>query len=89
MERWNSEVKNNPQLIEKRHSIELEIKQWKKSSSANSFNIPVVFHVIYENESENVSSEQIQSQLDVLNQDFNRTNPDANQTPSEFLNLAQ
>ena len=88
MERWNSEVKNNPQLIEKRHSIELEIKQWKKSSSANSFNIPVVFHVIYENESENVSSEQIQSQLDVLNQDFNRTNPDANQTPSEFLNLA-
>ena len=28
------------------------------------------------------------SQLDVLNQDFNRTNSDANQTPSEFLDVA-
>ena len=48
----------------------------------------MVFHIIYENESENISIEQIQSQLDVLNQDFNRNNPDANQTPAEFLNVA-
>ena len=88
MQRWNAETKDHPQLIEKRQKIENDIIKWQKNTALNSYNIPVVFHVLYENESENISLEQIQSQLDVLNQDFNRTNPDANQTPSEFLNVA-
>ena len=45
--------------------------------------IPVVVHVIYSNNNENISDAQIQSQLDVLNQDFRRTNPDANNTWSQ------
>jgi len=88
MERWQMEVKNNPELRENRSLVEEKIKQWKKSTTSNAYTIPVVFHIIYENESENVSAAQIQSQLDVLNQDFNRTNPDANQTPLAFQNLA-
>ena len=36
--------------------------------------IPVVFHVIYANETENISDAQIQSQLDILNEDFRRLN---------------
>ena len=36
----------------------------------------------------NISIEQIQSQLDVLNEDFNRMNSDANQTPDEFIDIA-
>ena len=88
VERWNYEIGNNPNLEEKRYKIEREIKQWKRSSTSNSYNIPVVFHVIYQNQDENISAEQIQSQLEVLNQDFNRTNGDANQTPSEFQNIA-
>ena len=39
--------------------------------------IPVVVHVLYRNATENISVAQIQSQLDVLNEDFRRTNPDA------------
>ena len=88
IKRWNAETKNHPQLIEKRQKIENDIIKWQKSTALNSYNIPVVFHILYENESENISIEQIQSQLDVLNQDFNRTNPDANQTPLEFLKVA-
>ena len=38
--------------------------------------IPVVFHVIYANSTENISDAQIQSQLDILNEDFRRTNAD-------------
>mgnify|MGYP006253024745 CR=1 FL=1 len=45
--------------------------------------IPVVVHVIYSNSNENISDAQIQSQIDVLNQDFRRTNPDANNTWSQ------
>ena len=40
--------------------------------------IPVVFHVVYNNEEENISVAQLQSQLDVLNEDFMRLNSDAN-----------
>ena len=39
--------------------------------------IPVVFHVVYRTSTENISDAQIQSQLDVLNEDFRRLNADA------------
>ncbi|WP_363322546.1 M43 family zinc metalloprotease [uncultured Tenacibaculum sp.] len=39
--------------------------------------IPVVVHVIYNSAQENISMAQIQSQIDVLNEDFRRTNSDA------------
>ena len=38
--------------------------------------IPVVFHVLYANSTQNISDAQIQSQLDILNEDFRRTNSD-------------
>ena len=50
--------------------------------------IPVVFHIIYSNASENISDAQVLSQLDILNEDFRRTNPDASSTPSGFLSVA-
>lgn len=38
--------------------------------------IPTVFHVVYNNEEENLSDEQIMSQLEVLNEDFQLLNTD-------------
>ncbi|MGB1619414.1 MAG: M43 family zinc metalloprotease, partial [Flavobacteriales bacterium] len=38
--------------------------------------IPVVFHVLYANSTQNISDAQIQSQLDILNADFRRQNTD-------------
>ncbi|MGO4913501.1 zinc metalloprotease [Leeuwenhoekiella sp. W20_SRS_FM14] len=49
--------------------------------------IPVVVHVIYSNSQENISDAQIQSQIAILNQDFNATNGDVNNVPSEFAGL--
>lgn len=40
--------------------------------------IPTVFHVLYNNEEENVEIEKLTSQLDILNLDFRRKNDDAN-----------
>jgi hypothetical protein len=48
------------------------------------YRIPVVVHVIYNTAAQNVSQAQIQSQIDVLNKDFRRTNPDYTKTPAEF-----
>ncbi|WP_250433352.1 zinc metalloprotease [Hanstruepera flava] len=49
--------------------------------------IPVYVHVIYSNSNENISDNQINSQMNVLNDDFRATNNDANQVPSEFASL--
>ncbi|GAB3173096.1 zinc metalloprotease [Telluribacter humicola] len=46
--------------------------------------IPVYVHVIYNTTQQNISDAQIQSQIDVLNADFSKTNSDNGNTPSEF-----
>ena len=46
--------------------------------------IPVVVNVLYHTTAENISLTQIQSQINVLNQDFNATNSDFNKVPSLF-----
>jgi hypothetical protein len=49
--------------------------------------IPVVVHVVWNTTQQNISDAQIRSQIDVLNRDFRRTNPDVNNTPAPFLPL--
>ncbi len=46
--------------------------------------IPVVVNVLYRTTAENVSLTQIQSQIDVLNEDLNATNADYSLVPSTF-----
>ncbi|MDI1303879.1 MAG: zinc metalloprotease, partial [bacterium] len=50
--------------------------------------IPVVVNVLYRTAAENISDAQIQSQIDVLNQDYTATNPDFSNTPAEFAGVA-
>ena len=45
--------------------------------------IPVVVNVVYKTSAQNISDAQIQSQIDVLNADFRRTNADADNTWSQ------
>ncbi len=49
--------------------------------------IPVVVHVVWNTPQQNISDAQINSQIDVLNRDFRRTNADVNSTPAPFLPL--
>ncbi len=52
-------------------------------------NIPVVVHVVYANGTQNISDAQIQSQIQVLNDDFSKNNSDFNSVvPSVFQPLA-
>lgn len=46
--------------------------------------IPVVVHVVYKNGTENISTAQIQSQINALNDDFRRQNADIINTPPAF-----
>src|SRR5690349_1711556 len=50
--------------------------------------IPVVVHVVWNTDEQNISDEQIQSQIDVLNQDYRMTNSDIGNVPSVWQPLA-
>lgn len=50
--------------------------------------IPVVIHVLYNAPDQNISTAQILSQLNALNEDFRRKNADASQTPTAFSSVA-
>lgn len=50
--------------------------------------IPVVVHVVYKTATQNISNEQINSQIDVLNHDFRRLNADTVNTPDRFKQFA-
>ena len=50
----------------------------KGPPSQVSITIPVVVHVVYNTTEQNVSDAQVQSQIDVLNEDFTATNKDYN-----------
>jgi len=60
----------------------------QRTTTAISVTIPVVVHVLYSAASENISDAQIQSQIDVLNEDYHKLNSDANKVPAAFAGLA-
>ena len=49
--------------------------------------IPTVVHVVYNEESGNISEAQIESQISVLNQDFRAQNPDSSKVPEVWEGL--
>jgi len=49
--------------------------------------IPVVVHVLYNSPEQNIGAEQIQSQIDVLNEDFSLLNATSLDVPSEWSGL--
>lgn len=50
--------------------------------------IPVVIHVLYNNQTQNISDQQILSQITALNNDYRRLNADRVNTPDVFKNVA-
>ena len=50
--------------------------------------IPVVVHVLYNNTTQNISDEQVISQINILNADYRRLNADTINTPGAFKNVA-
>ncbi|WP_320814710.1 zinc metalloprotease [Flavobacterium sp.] len=80
------QLKNDPNLANRMQQIEeLTANAISHGRLVNGrIEIPVVVNVLYKTTAENISTTQIQSQIDVLNKDFNATNSDFNQVPSTF-----
>jgi hypothetical protein len=72
--------------------LETEVQNWI-TANPNQRNqavitIPVVFHIVYNSTTQNISDAKILAQLGVLNKDFARLNADAGNTPSAFQGVA-
>ena len=66
-------------------------KELRNQQSFNTKVIPLVFHIIHNGhpigEDENVSVEQIENAVSILNEDFNTLNPDLENVVSQFQNI--
>lgn len=93
-EHHNWLIEQNPDIVNQRQALEVLVQDWIKnnenkiSSEKAVIVIPVVVHIVYNITAQNISTAQIQSQIDVLNEDFNRKNQDTANTPSAFKTIA-
>ena len=81
-----------PQYRAAREKVNLETDKWLQNNPDYSpktiITVPVVVHVVWNTNAENISDSQIFSQIDILNDDFRRTNSDASNTPAVWQNVA-
>ena len=68
-----------------RFASEYTAKNRLETRGGQQITIPVVVHVVYRTDAENISDAQINSQIDALNRDFNKKNADLTRVPSEFV----
>ncbi len=59
-------------------------KNYPSSLQRSQLIVPVVIHVVWHTNAENISDELIAAQLAALNRDFNAQNQDLDQVPNEF-----
>lgn len=86
---YHKELINSDPLYKSRiDSIEKVMQAWIEEHKDNMpktiVTIPVVFHIVYNTDIENVSNERIYEQLDALNRDYRNLNPDGVNVPAEF-----
>lgn len=95
MESLAAEKAKNPMLEQAMQQIEdftqkcIDKNELPKQGQS-VITIPVVVHVVHSTSfpASNISEAQIQSQIDVLNEDYRRLNADAGNTPAQFLPVA-
>ena len=85
-------INKYPEYKIAREKVNDQTIKWLQENPDNNLKsiitIPVVVHVVWNTNAENISDAQIFSQIDILNEDFRRTNSDASNTPSVWQNIA-
>ena len=79
MDLLEQQLQEAPERKAQMEAMEEFIQNYTPSSARNAdlYTIPVVVHVVYRNGVQNISDDQILSQIDILNEDFRRLNADA------------
>lgn len=90
-EKMAEQLQTDPGLWERRMAIQEFTERWiEENANAQErvvYTIPVVVHVVYANSAQNISDAQINSQIDVLNEDYRANNSDISGVPSVWNSL--
>lgn len=83
------QLAEDPTLRYRMNNIEQQTARYLQKARigggrTTSITIPVVVHVVYNTSEQNISQSQIESQIDVLNEDFSMRNADSRNVPSWF-----
>lgn len=99
-EAMNKAFAENPALYQQYLQSEAELKIQDQEAFANGYQqqnrgamppvytIPVVFHILHQNGSENISDAQIHDQMRILNEDFRKLNADNANTVAAFQGIS-
>ncbi len=85
-------VQRNPDYDAQRNAFEANLQEYiavNRATLENTESViicPVVFHCVYGSTAQNISLNQVLSQLQVMNEDFGRTNADANTNWAQATN---
>lgn len=69
------------------HLAEMKAKEDHIPGKATVYRIPVVFHILHDGGVENVSREQVEDAIRVMNRDYRRLNADADNVQPEFQSM--
>jgi len=77
-EHLQEQIKANPSIQLKMQQLEQATQEFLKKNETQRMDgvitIPIVVHVVYNTAAENISAAQINSQIQILNEDFRRMN---------------
>ncbi len=93
-EHLQQQLTRYPDMRLQQESIERFTQTYSRSHAAEAaqrgtpvYTIPVVVHVLWNTTAQNITDAQIQSQIDVLNKDYQLLNADTASVPSAFKGL--
>jgi hypothetical protein len=82
-----NQIKNRPVMVTG-GSAGGTANNLQNNASVPLITIPVVVHIVYHTTAENISDAQVQSQIEVLNADYQKLNADTAAIPSYYRSLA-
>ncbi|MCC7050818.1 MAG: hypothetical protein IT239_03445, partial [Bacteroidia bacterium] len=93
-EKYLTRLKTNPGIIQEQQNLEnftrsFELqKLTQKEQQTGPYIIPIVFHIIHQYGSENISDAQVLDEVRILNLDFRKLNADTTAIVPEFKGIA-
>jgi len=87
------QYQNDPAYRNRMKNLEEYVEKYTKENQHKKdergiITIPCVVHVVWNTAQQNISEDQILSQIDILNKDFRRLNSDTTNTPAPFKPVA-
>jgi hypothetical protein len=88
-EMFELQLKQDPTLAQRMEAIENHTAKIMETGRIVNgvVEIPIIFNILYNTASDNISQAQIQSQVDILNKDFNAKNSDFNTANNPYKSV--